>query len=526
MIFDYLYNLDKKNLYESYSKIVDSPKDYKKIISRSIIEEVIEYYNSSYEVLTNICSYQEIRLLYRIVNKELDYEEIINDIHSSDLISKLLLIIDNNKKIAFVPDEYHKIIKEAYKKMDKEDLSNKESINTIIIGLFRIYGILDFDSLFEILSNYIVIDKEVLESHVESNKYIKFYIDKITHNKKFYYIFRAYKDLSDILFTGLNTFKDLDYKIRPFEEVVYLRYNSFYNVDKKIGEFINIFSKLDINLDDLYNSIIVSVVLDDDRKDVVKLLKKYLKNKSADIDSLIMPLNNAMDNMPSSVLKGYTRSEYLEEVADKKYDKEYDKIRYNNDIIRYKEIREKADSVINEAMYYAFKENLSDKFNDVIKDNKVFFLESDTHVVENLLLFHKIKDEESIFDIFYSKKINIFFPYYEMFKEYKDSYLEGLFKITKVSKDGYIIIKDDKKEYKVYDIALSQNKHILNNYIYTSIVTIEGVTFTTNYAFILKDIKKKKDKYKGITNNKTIDYLSYYELFRDLNIDLVDRNLE
>ena len=526
MIFDYLYNLDKKDLYESYSKIVDNPKDYKKIVAREIIEEVINYYNSSYEVITNVCSYQEIRLLYRIVNKEIDYEEIINDIHSSDLISKLLLIVDNNKKNAFVPDEYKDIIKETYKKMDKTDLENKESLNTIVIGLFRIYGVLSFNSLYEILSNYLVIDKEIFKKHIESNKYINYYIDNITHNKQHYYIFRAYKELSDILFTGINSFKNLDYKIRAFEEVVYLRYNNFYGMDKKIGEFINIFSKLNINLDDLYNRIIISVTLDDDRKDVVKYLKKSLKNKDVDIDSLIMPLNNAMDNMPSAALKGYTRREYLEEVADKKYDKEYDKIRYNNDVIKYKEIREKCDSVINEAMYFAFKEKLSDKFNDVIKDNKVMFLENDTHVVENLLLFHSVNKEETIFDIFFKKKVTIFFPYYDMFKEYKDSYIEGLFKITKVSKDGYIIIKNDDKEYKVYDIALSQNSSILNNYIYTSIVTVEGYTFTTNYAFILKDIKKKKDKYKDISNKKTTDYLSFYELFRDSSIDLVDRNLE
>ena len=523
MIDDYLELLDKKDLYDSYSRIIDNPKDYKKINCKDMLNEIKEYYLSSYEVITNICSYQELRVLNRIAKKEMDYEEIISDIHVNDLRVKLVLIVNNKK--AYIPKEFINIIKEAYKNMDKEELEKKESLNTILIGLFRIYGILDFNKLYEILTNYLVIDKDILKKHLDNNKCFKYYVDIINYKKKDYYIYRTYKEFSDLLFVGINSFKDLDYKLRSFEEVIYLRYNNFYEMNKKIGEFINIFGKLNINLDEFYNDVIVSTILDDDRKEVIKHLKKIYKG---DVDSLILPLNNAMDNMPSAALKGYTRSEYLEEVADKKYDKEYDKIRYNNDIIKYKEIREKTDMVINEAMYFAFKENLSEKFNKVIKDNEIFFLENDTHIVENLLLFHKIKDEDSIFDIFFNKKVNIFFPYYDLFKEYKDSYIEGLFKIIRVNKDGFIVIKseDNKREYKVYDIALSQNKGIINNYIYTSIVTIENFSFTTNYAFILKDIKNKKDKYKDIDNKDTINYLSYYELFRDLNIDLVDRNLE
>jgi hypothetical protein len=191
---------------------------------------------------------------------------------------------------------------------------------------------------------------------------------------------------------------------------------------------------------------------------------------------------------------------------------------------------------MDEAMYFAFKEKLTDKFNDVIKKNSVFFTEGDTAIVSNLVLFHTIDKDESIFDIFFSKKVTIFFPFYEVFKQFKDSYVEGLFNIINVNKnEGFVTLKNvfSKREYKVYDVALSSNKNVLDNYIYTSLVTVDNFTFTTDYMCILgKDnkvlekIDKRKNKYIDIVNDSTKTYLACYEIFRDSSLNINFRNLE
>ena len=71
------------------------------------------------------------------------------------------------------------------------------------------------------------------------------------------------------------------------------------------------------------------------------------------------------------------------------------------------------------------------------------------------------------------------------------------------------------------------NTNFKNYYIYTSLVTIENYTFTTNYAFIVEKYDKDKiKKYKGIKNNYTREFLYFYELYRDGNISIVSRELE
>ena len=524
MIYELLKDLDKEVLYDSYIRMIDKPKDIKKVKEKDIIEDCLNYY-TDYKALLDICSYGEIRLLYKIVKEEIDMEEIISDRNHTSLIQKFLIVIDPKNNKVIVPEHINKLVLEAYKKMDKEYEERRETLNIILIGLLRIYGMLREDDLYDILKNYIVLDKEAFINHINNNKYFKFYIDKINYKRKEYYIYRTYNMFIDTLYEGINSFSNIDYYLRPFDEIIYLRFNNFNDMNKDIAEFIKKMNTYKKDFSKLYNQITICSVLDDDREEIKKYIKENIKDKD-----VINLLDNAMDNMPSACLKGYTRKEYVEKLSNDKYEDKYDKIRYDYKITEYREIREKTDVVTSEAMYYAFKENLHEKFNKVIKDNDIYFYEDDTKVVENLVLFHSIDDEENNFDIFYKNKVTIFFPYYDLFKEYKDSYVEGLFQITNINpKEGFITLKStfSKREYKVYDVALSMNTNFKNYYIYTSLVTIENFTFTTNYAFIVEKYDKDKiKKYKGIKNNYTREFLYFYELYRDGNISIVSRELE
>ncbi len=521
--------LDKKNkkiLYDSYIRIVDSPKKYKNVTIENIRNEVIQYY-MDYNNILNICSFSEIVLLNSIVTNKIDNDGIIKDKNYDDLRSKMLLSVDTNNNV-IIPPELEKSISLAYKNMNREGMERVETLDVLLIGLFRIYGMLTIDSLYNILVNYIVIEKEDLKKHIVIDKYLNFYLENINYKRKDYLVYRSYVDLVDILYTGIDSFHELDYFLRPFEEIIYLRFNYFNDMNKDIMKFHEELIKRNVDMD-IIHEIVIDTVLDGDRKELIKKFDEYG-------DEFISMLNNAMDNMPSACLKGYTRKEYLDTLSNKKYEEDYDNVRYDNEIVKYKEIREKTKVVMDEAMYYAFKEKITDKFSDVISSNNIYFTETDTAVVTNLVLFHQIDNEKSSFDIFYDKKVNIFFPYYDLFKEFKDSYVEGLFIITKANKEeGYVILKSEfsNRDYKVYDVALSCNKNILNNYIYTAIVTIDGFTFTTDYILILgidvnipKIIADKGKSYKGIKSNTTKEFLASYEMFRDGSLNIKPRNLD
>ena len=517
---------DKRMLYDSYERIVDNPKSYNKVSNKAMLEEVYDFY-SDYKNILNICSYSEIRLLHKILNKELDSTEIIKDWNYENLRAKLLVFYDN--KTVIIPKEIEKSFKEAYKNLDREEQERIETLDVLLIGLLRIYGLLTFKDLYNIVINYLVIDEELLKKRLETDKYFNFYINKTTIKKKEYYVYRSYKGFEDVIYSGIESYKNIDYYLRPFEEIIYLRFNNLNDMNKDIMKLQDEFNKKGINDISIILEIVMDTVLDNDRKELIKKLSKYG-------DDFIKILNNAMDNMPSACLKGYTRKEYLDSVADKKYDEDYEKIRYDNNIVKYKEVREKTKTVLDEAMYYAFKEKLTDKFNSIVKENNIFFTNGDTEIVTNLVLFHSVDKEETNFNIFYNKKVNIFFPYYDLFKQFNDTYVEGLFNVINVNKkEGFVTLKSmfSKREYKVYDIALSSNKNILNNYLYTSLVTVDCYTFTTDYIFVLgsdkkiiEEIDKKKKLFKDIKCESTKEFLACYEIFRDSNLNLKSRNLE
>ena len=525
-MYDLIKDIDKKILYSNYSVIVDDPKSYRKATIKVIGDDLINYY-SNYNNILNICSYSELRLLKKIVDEDYEYEDILKDKNLEDLRYKCLLSLDTKHKKVDVPEEVKETIKQAYKHMDREELEKIETLNVILVGLFRIYGMLTFDDLHEILVNYLVIDKDVLKKHLSSNKYFKFYVNLIDYKKKEYYMYRFYDEFKDIIYKGITSLDDADYFLRPFEEVVYLRFNDFYEMNKDIMEMEKELNKHKINDVDTISEIIFNIVIDDDRKELFKKLNKYG-------DDFIKILDKAMNNMPSACLKGYTRNEYLDYLAaKKKYEEEQDEELDDGKIEEYKKARENAKNVMDEAMYFSFKTKLSDRFNEVIKKNNIFFTETDTGVVTNLVLFHSIDHEKNNFELFFEKKVNVFFPKYELFKAFKDSYIEGIFKVLNVDKKEKIITLRNnfsKREYKVFDIALSSNKSIINNYIYTSIVTIDGFTFTTDYLLVigdeenLKELKKKK--YDGIKSDVCTSFLGSYEIFRDSNLSIEYNNLE
>lgn len=520
-------DLDKKLLYKNYSVIVDDPKTYRKATAKVIADDLTDYY-SDYKNILEICSYSEIRILKRIVDDDFKYDDLVKDKNLEDLKFKCLISTDKDK--VTVPESIKESISKAYKAMNREELEQKETINTILIGLFRIYGMLSFEELHEIMDNYLVIDKDYLKRHLDNNKYFKFYVDKINYKKKEYYIYRFYDELKDIIYKGIESLNDADYFIRPFEEVVYLRYNDFYEMDKEIMEMEKALIDNKINDVDTISQILFNIVIDDDRKDLFKKLDKYGED-------FIKKLDKAMDKMPSACLKGYTRKEYLDYLAAKKkfQEEEEEENTDTSKIEEYKKAREKAKNVMDEAMYFAFKTKFSDKFNEVIKKNNIFFTETDTAIVTNLVLFHSIDKEKSNFDLFFEKKVNVFFPKYEMFKAFKESYIEGLFKVIAINKKERIVTLQNifsSREYDIFDIALSANKSIIGSYVYTSIVEMDDFIFTTDYLLVvgnsseLEEIKKRKKNFKEIKNDTCLDFLSCYEIFRDSNLSIEYKNLD
>lgn len=87
----------------------------------------------------------------------------------------------------------------------------------------------------------------------------------------------------------------------------------------------------------------------------------------------------------------------------------------------------------------------------------------------------------------------------KMLKSMKESYV-GLFKVVDIDKDeGYVYYQDvfTSKKFKIVDIAMSSTAKIIKDmpiYIYNRIITIDGISFSTNIhcMFIGKNNKLEK----------------------------------
>jgi hypothetical protein len=81
----------------------------------------------------------------------------------------------------------------------------------------------------------------------------------------------------DTLYEGIKSFDKVDYFLRPFDEIIYLKFNNFYDLNRDINEFLKKMESYDKDYSKLYNEITICTVLDDDREAIKKYIRENIK---------------------------------------------------------------------------------------------------------------------------------------------------------------------------------------------------------------------------------------------------------
>lgn len=523
-------------VHRSYSRIIKDFKDYDNISRNKILDEVTEFYKDYNNVLS-MCTYNELKLLEYVLNSKNKIKE-IDDKHNfekNELHDKFLMHYSLDEKSYYIPSEMVDSIKLALKNIDKKYYKYKDETNDLLIGIFKVYGILTLDELKEIISNYIKVDDKLLNI-INNDKLFSFY----TYNYDKYIIYEPYYEYEEELLYFYEINKDIDFNIRKKDELIYLRYHQFNDKNPKIKKFINEIEKLHFFQFSLYNRIEEYVVTNAERNNLIESFINIPALKNIDLTKHVKLMKDAMDEMVSPCFKGASYNEFLNvkvKESDNRYKNTYNKVKDKDSIKKYKEAREKVNNIFDTLLMYTYCNNYENRFNNYVSKNNLYLTRS--NYVTNLILFHSLNGEKTILEEYCDKELKIYNPFYKCFIEFKDSYVESLFKVKDLNpNEAQVTLEDSytKKLYTIYDVALSSSsKEAIGSYIYTSLVTIDGYTFTTEYSFIitskkiinvLHELNKEAKAVKSATNIYSKRFAAAYKLSKKEDVKLRMRVLE
>lgn len=536
------YQIGKEKIYNIYLKITENLKNYETVSEKEMLEEITKVY-SDYQNIIEICNYEELEYLKKIISKKFKNQEVDLDLEY-ELETKLLLVEEESGK-KVIPKEYLPSVKKAIKKVKKEEKIELDYLCDLIIGLVKIYGIISPENISIIMSNKINVKEEKILDLVKYNKYLKQYISKVFYDNKEYYYFEYYFYFEEELVYSLDANPELEYADLKIEDLIEHRYNLFDTRKDSIDELLTAINSCHFDDIELVSKILKYATLDYKRDDLKKYISNLKELKAADKKEINQLLEIAMNDMPSATLKGYTPNELMQKNLKEEYDKQYQKTfehTKNDEAIQdYKILRDEMDSIGYECSMYVTKNynHRIQEFFNATKENGIEFKMEESNIVNNLILHHSIEDEPSLFSIYVQEGMNVVSKKYKLAWQAEENLIESLFQVKKLNpKRGNVELIDVKnqKNYLIYDLAFScGSKNLEGSYIYTTLLTINRLTFANGYAFIFlkefhkdieKEIKKAKKDISNIKNERTKEFLACYKLFKNENISFSARPLE
>lgn len=361
--------LDKDQLFDNYSQIIEDFKDYDNIDKDEIIKTVKDFYLSDYHHVIDICSLRELELLKDLQETKFSDEDILHN---------LLLINELKDKFLVSPKTFHickdlkDIVKEALDNYDEEEVHRKDKINELAIGTVMAFGYIIPDLVVEITSMYLNIPKEIVKRHMATNLYFRFYvmedstyvpsIDKeipqFTYARfwEFKEEFEEVKKNSPLINTIHSNFEDFIYMGRFGLNINNPKVKALYDIikDKPLASHI-IFS---INM---------HVLMDDDRENFINFLINHLSIK--DEKKFRKIFNEALDEIPSGLYNTLTKNEAL------KYLKESEKsetLYENFNEIQVNACIEPKDTKLFYKLYFALLEYTNNTYNVNPKIKKIY----------------------------------------------------------------------------------------------------------------------------------------------------------
>lgn len=335
-MYERINDYRKEFVFEQYTRIVENFKDYEKISKRKMLEAIYQIY-SDYNNIIDICTTRELKYLKMVVDCNLEISENfeIDKIDYLDskygweremLFKKFLIQRDFDRQI-YIPEEIVEQVKEAVKHV-KWNLQKKiDSLNEILVSYCKIQGSALLNTVTSFASGITGIAEDVIWNHMLNNRLFNYYVYIISKDFESLgknipvAIYQDYYNISDELDEerkkqGIVGSKQID--IRMYKT---LFYNDFDIHNRKIKKFLEEIKKLPFFWFSAIGDIRNFAVLNIDRTPLKQSIASVPILKDYDLTIFFEILDEAMDEMPSGALNGFTPNEakkiHLEEAQVK-----------------------------------------------------------------------------------------------------------------------------------------------------------------------------------------------------------------
>lgn len=315
-LHDQINCLRKDFVYEQYTRIVKEFKEYEKITKSKMLDAIYKVY-SDYNNIISICTTKELKYLEQILNSKEKVKSGFSFKRSweeKELYNKFLIVNDHQNETISIPEEIVVTVKEALKNLDWNIKKKVDDLNEFLVGFCKIQGSIPLDTLLSLASQIFKVEEEILWNHSLDDKLFNYYVFVIDNpeslsKKTPLAVYQDYLFLLEELNTqrkkyGLAGTKEIDIKMYKA-----LFYNDFDENNPKIKEMLVEMNKVPLLSLIVPDRIKKYSLLNLDREELKHTLSSHPAFKDTDLTRFFELMDEAMDEIPSGALNGFTPKE-------------------------------------------------------------------------------------------------------------------------------------------------------------------------------------------------------------------------
>ena len=436
----------KEYVHDNYSRIVEPFKNYERISKKKMLEEIYKVYDNP-ENIVDICMTKELKFLKMLLDSKTDMDELCSEKYSWErktLCDKFL--IQDNFHDVFIPDEIVDKVKEAFHYVNWTTARKLDDLNEILVGYCKTQGTVLLYTAASIASAITGISEDDIITHM-------------FHNKVFhYYVYGYSKEIEDIEkdvpvlvcqdYYALEEDLAEQRKKQGLAGVIPLDVNMFRTIfyhdfdihNKKVKKMLDEIQKLPFFWNSALDSILYFALLNIDREPLKESFRRVPALQNIDLTKFFKVLDEAMDEMPSGALNGFTPNQA------KSMKIEHEKLEYEK-LASYEKQEDACLSKRDADLFYKIYFGLLDYTNQKY------------HIKEHFKIYRKKHinpyDLQNIIDKFWKNKKSIVTDFYtENPYHFNEEELDITHEFQKGFRDLVIIAKFEKE----YTAVMTQNK--------------------------------------------------------------------
>lgn len=491
-------NLPKEMLYETYLKIVYNPKAYDNITRSKMIEEIIKEYEQE-NYLFHMCTIKELDFLKNINKNRLSGK----DMGKYDWEIRLL-----NEKCIFsrvtfeVFEEQKQNVEKALTTYSQKNKNGFEDVIIFMIGMVKRNGIGLTKALNSMLeSMYDINEKEI--NNLMGSPLFHFYCEfsydyfEFTKTEEEFVSYRDYYDILDDIAEQRKIYGmagPIEFDIRDIIDTFYYRFPIRKEKVKKMYDEIS--KRIDKEF--MFKIIDEASVLNN-RTGLDLFVNKDIK--------LLEIIYDALDEIPSAAMNGFTPNEYKKQTEEFDLDREFTYIPQNNAHL----CKNAADHYYK--LYFALLDYINKKYKIHSEIERIYKQEgldvNKLSDIDKYLWEHK----EVIDDFIKDNNYRFTKEELEEISEFKNAITSDYFVIVGFEREYTKILSDDGKLYMVKGIRVNFDKIInpkeLPKIVSTTLLMFKGdIIFKSFFGNI--DIGFGNDIKKDIVNKMKSAIVHYH----------------